>query len=268
VVSESDPLKLSSNIKDWGLRYSPYGAWSVQVENKLSELRLDTVTAVRFEFHLDFFSKSGHGSSVFFNETGCRGELKGSACTMDAAAGPGRSPSPPPPLSPPPSPPPSPSGCDSCSTFPQFNTCIGLVTKSCCDEPSEKCVNGQPATCNSGCGRVLKPMISKCKQVLAKPYMLTTKAALEKAASKCPASFKPCTNFGQMDSYSKAVNSACCSKPGSCTGGIPKACTGHCAGALVPMSSACTPFLKSKPYFGATLKSLQAAVKSCTGGGH
>jgi hypothetical protein len=163
-VSESDPLKLSSNIKDWGLRYSPYGVWNVQVENPLSELRLSDVTALRFEFHLDWLSRprQSGGRSVFFNTTGCTGELKERACTDQSTAGPA--------TPPPPAPaPPTTAKCASCSTVGEFSQCSAVVSKECCDEPAEKCVNGQPQTCNTGCAAVLRPMVAAC----TKGYLAT-----------------------------------------------------------------------------------------------
>lgn len=249
------------------INLSPYGTWELTVrELELQRQFLQSVTTLRFVFHLAGLPISNpkyHGARYAFDNQKLHPRPSQTVCHPEPPQSPPPPPSPPPPL------PPSPSGCDSCSTFPQFNKCVNFVSKSCCDGPSEKCVNSLPTTCNIGCGRVLHPMLTTCKQLLAKSYMTPTKTALEKTAAKCPASSKPCTNIAQMDAYAKAVKLACCSKAGSCTsGGVPKVCNGHCAGALVPMSRACTPFLKSKSYFGPTLKSLQTATKSCVGGGH
>jgi hypothetical protein len=155
-VSESDPLKLSSNIKDWGLRYSPYGVWNVQVENPLSELRLSDVTALRFEFHLDWLSRphQSGGRSVFFNTTGCTGELKERACTDKSTAGPA--------APPPPPPPPTTTKCTSCTSTPEFSLCSATVSKMCCEETGDNCVHGQPQTCDDDCAVALRPMVAAC----------------------------------------------------------------------------------------------------------
>eukprot|EP01043_Picozoa_sp_COSAG02_P011290 COSAG02_NODE_414_length_22826_cov_9.001364_8_plen_441_part_00 len=42
------------------------------------------------------------------------------------------------------------------------------VTNECCDEPTEDCSSGQPATCNAGCAAVLVPYYQDCQEVLAK----------------------------------------------------------------------------------------------------
>jgi hypothetical protein len=36
------------------------------------------------------------------------------------------------------------------------------VTAECCDEPSESCANGMPATCNAGCAAVFVPFFEEC----------------------------------------------------------------------------------------------------------
>ena len=41
------------------------------------------------------------------------------------------------------------------------------VTTECCDEDSEDCSSGAPATCNSGCAAVLRPYVQECTATLA-----------------------------------------------------------------------------------------------------
>ena len=41
-----------------------------------------------------------------------------------------------------------------------------VVNHECCDEPSEDCSSGRPATCNLGCARVLLPFFSDCAGAL------------------------------------------------------------------------------------------------------
>ena len=40
------------------------------------------------------------------------------------------------------------------------------VARTCCDEPTEDCSSGQPASCNAGCAAVLVPYYLDCRQAL------------------------------------------------------------------------------------------------------
>ena len=40
------------------------------------------------------------------------------------------------------------------------------VTTVCCDEATEDCSSGYPASCNEGCAEILLPFISDCRPVL------------------------------------------------------------------------------------------------------
>ena len=40
------------------------------------------------------------------------------------------------------------------------------VTTECCDEVTEDCSSGYPASCNEGCAEILLPFISDCRPVL------------------------------------------------------------------------------------------------------
>ena len=42
----------------------------------------------------------------------------------------------------------------------------GDIDRECCDEPSEDCSSGIPATCNAGCAAVVLPFFSDCSDVL------------------------------------------------------------------------------------------------------
>lgn len=42
------------------------------------------------------------------------------------------------------------------------------VNNECCDEPSEDCSSGRPATCNVGCARVVLPFFDDCSEALGK----------------------------------------------------------------------------------------------------
>ena len=42
------------------------------------------------------------------------------------------------------------------------------LNDECCDEPSEDCSSGRPATCNLGCARVLLPFFEDCAGALGR----------------------------------------------------------------------------------------------------
>jgi hypothetical protein len=42
----------------------------------------------------------------------------------------------------------------------------GALNDECCDEPSEDCSSGRPATCNLGCAHVLLPFFEDCADAL------------------------------------------------------------------------------------------------------
>jgi hypothetical protein len=74
----------------------------------------------------------------------------------------------------------------SCANFVEFNSAIGLVNAECCDEPSEDCSSGYPATCNSGCATVLLRMQNECGEFLSDTAaMKPVKAAIDVAAATC-----------------------------------------------------------------------------------
>ena len=45
-----------------------------------------------------------------------------------------------------------------CSTMDEFQARMDEVSAECCDEPTEDCSSGFPASCNAGCASVLLPM--------------------------------------------------------------------------------------------------------------
>ena len=57
---------------------------------------------------------------------------------------------------------------------PDYDVCTNLeqrteaVNGECCDEPTEDCSSGRPATCNLGCARVLLPYFDDCSAALGK----------------------------------------------------------------------------------------------------
>jgi hypothetical protein len=71
-------------------------------------------------------------------------------------------PPPPPPASQPPPPPLD--GIGSC----ELAARTASINAECCDEPSEDCSTGQPASCNVGCASVLIPFFADCSEALGK----------------------------------------------------------------------------------------------------
>ena len=70
------------------------------------------------------------------------------------------------------------------------------VNAECCDQKSEDCSSGEPATCNAGCEAVLVPALQKCQaDFFALPEMAMAmapaKQALKHAAAKCPQEPEP-----------------------------------------------------------------------------
>lgn len=57
------------------------------------------------------------------------------------------------------------------------------VHAECCDEPTEDCSSGQPASCNAGCAAVLLPYYQDCRAVLADDAQIL--AAVESAVQTC-----------------------------------------------------------------------------------
>ena len=57
------------------------------------------------------------------------------------------------------------------------------VTAECCDEPTEDCSSGQPATCNLGCAAVLVPYYQDCQGALQGDAEIL--AAVQSAVQQC-----------------------------------------------------------------------------------
>ena len=160
-----------------------------------------------------------------------------------------------------------------CRTSDEFAARAAEVTAECCDEPTEICNDGYPATCNAGCAAVLLPIRSSCEVgfLSTGPFQAVTDV-LDQAAAICsPPPPPPCDIFDDLQTYSLATDTACC-PDAVCPGdGLPTVCTpGACADALTTMKEACHDFLVSQ---GGILKpvknKLDASVASCSaGGGH
>ena len=60
------------------------------------------------------------------------------------------------------------------------------VAHECCDEPTEDCSSGEPASCNPGCAAVLVPYYLDCREALrAEPGDGEVLAAVQRAVQQC-----------------------------------------------------------------------------------
>jgi hypothetical protein len=185
-LSNSDARLQGGNMQDVYVRYSPYGTWKLTVPDHAS-LQLDAVTEVRFEFNLQYKPGSFGGHSIFFDgDVGCLSELGAAACAADGAVVPAPTPPSPPSHSN------TGTGGDDpivCTDYNDLNTLLTPVNSECCDEPSEDCSSGYPATCNAGCAALLLPLQAACAGFLAtSPVLAPVKAAIDAVAATCPSS--------------------------------------------------------------------------------
>ena len=253
-MSTSDPRVQSGNMQDIYIRYSPYGSWKLRVDN-VANLRLDAVTAIRFQFTLQGQPGRFGGTSVYFND-GNVGELGAATCGSSQHP----SPPPPPPAARPP-PPPATGGPRTCTTYPDFMAYSQDVTAACCDDAVAPCVAGLPTACSVACADVLLPMQASCRDFLG---MIGMQATIDTAAASCPAPLEPCTSYPGFMAYSQTVTAACCDDAASpCVAGLPTACSDACSDVLMPMQLACNDFLGMI----GMQDTINAAAATC-GGGH
>ena len=82
-----------------------------------------------------------------------------------------------------------------CTSLAEFNTINKRLTDECCNERSESCATGVPATCNVGCSAVLLPAVQACVNdkdgVLKQQSMVIIKRAFTSAGSKCQGRIMP-----------------------------------------------------------------------------
>ena len=123
---------------------------------------------------------------MFFDEgMECQGELGPVACVADGTAV--LPTSPPPPTKPGRTPSPSPGSAVLCSSLDEMNAALAPVNVECCDEPTEDCSSGYPATCNAGCAALLLPVQAACDDFLAASGLKPIKNLIDAAAATCPA---------------------------------------------------------------------------------
>ena len=131
-----------------------------------------------------------------------------------------------------------------CTSLAEFTAINARVTKVCCDQPTESCRTGVPATCNAGCAAVLVPAKQACtspKGFLTLPSMAVVKRAFTTAAAKCAPVLSACTSLAEFTAINARVTKVCCDQPTeSCRTGVPATCNAGCAAVLVPAKQACT----------------------------
>jgi hypothetical protein len=66
-----------------------------------------------------------------------------------------------------------------------FNARMTALAAECCDEPSEDCSSGTPATCNAGCAALMLPFRDDCLQQLAQQSGRKAANDLRTAAGTC-----------------------------------------------------------------------------------
>ena len=143
--------------------------------------------------------------------------------------------------------------CPSCSSEAELSACTTAVNDECCNELSEDCSSGEPATCNAGCARVLLPVQARCDEWLAADQSglgAFVKPLLDAAAANCqappppPTSCGGYTEFNELIGGSSALYSACCSDSSACTDGMPSgSCSDACAAQVSTVHGACADFL-------------------------
>lgn len=150
------------------------------------------------------------------------------------------------------------------------------MTEECCNEESEDCSSGFPATCNEQCAALLLPMQAACEDFLgASPLTLGIKSGLDAAVATCPApapppappsiELGPCDNFGDLQTLVGPVNEVCCDEPSDdCSSGVPSTCDSDCGAVLLPFREACADFLSVPMNLG--MKAIiDAAANTCHG---
>jgi hypothetical protein len=233
------------------IQYPPYCTWSLQVQQHAA-FDLKSVTAVRFEFTL--FARVGTfgGTPVFFVDSDgtrqtARPPLGAQACTAQA----------------------KPDPCPACINGATFATCMKTVNAKCCDEKSEDCSSGEPATCNAGCAAVLVPANRKCQAgFFSLPGMAVAMAhakhALSQAAAKCKSTVsQPCHTLHDYTTLVQDMSKACCTDSKNCQGGAPTRCDVKCASSLHALVTACKSYMQSAPSYYGTCVCMWCCLYAC-----
>lgn len=148
--------------------------------------------------------------------------------------------------------------CNSCSNAEELQICSDAINGECCDEPTEDCSSGEPASCNAGCKAVLVPIQAMCEEYLnSVEYLAPVRAALSSAASKCPR-FSPipaggCVEMAQYLDLLPEMSKTCCGDQldplaeNNCMAGYPfYSCSADCADQISRLNVGCAEFLQSE----------------------
>eukprot|EP01047_Picozoa_sp_COSAG01_P001408 COSAG01_NODE_32_length_35644_cov_22.273738_12_plen_1613_part_00 len=147
----------------------------------------------------------------------------------------------------------TPDPCPTCINGATFATCMKTVNAVCCDEKSEDCSSGEPATCNAGCAAVLVPANRKCQTgFFSLPGMAMAMAhekhVLSQAAAKCNSTVsQPCHTLHEYTTLVQDMSKVCCTDSRNCQGGAPTRCDAQCALSLHALVTACKSYMQSAP---------------------
>ena len=242
------------------MKYSPYGVWDVQVDDR--SLDFSAATGIRFAFKLATSTSLAtytSGPRYIFRVGQTESEI---AANNQCGGGSALASRPPPP--------PTPAGSHSpCANVAELTAYTQTVNSACC-VGKKSCVNGFTSSCSQACAVVLLPMQSACASFLSQggTAFASLNTLIDTAAASCPQSPNDCTTVDECNAYAARVTAECCDEPTeSCASGIPKTCNAGCAAVLLPMQASCSDFLSGLIY--RQLKStIDAAAASCPGGGH
>lgn len=146
-------------------------------------------------------------------------------------------------------------GCAICTNSATFVRCMEAVNAKCCDEKSEDCSSGEPATCNADCAAVLVPTLQKCQaDFFALPEMAMAmapaKQALKHAAAKCPTvKLSSCRSLHEYSTLLNDMVKDCCASATNCESGAPKHCSARCVKGLRRLIASCKSFMESAPSY-------------------
>jgi hypothetical protein len=94
-----------------------------------------------------------------------------------------------------PEPEPEPTGSagPACTSNAELDAALETVNGECCDEPTEDCSGGYPATCNTGCAAVLRPLQAACAAFLMAggKALAPVMHLIDAAVATCPAQCEP-----------------------------------------------------------------------------
>ena len=80
-----------------------------------------------------------------------------------------------------------------CTSNAELDAALEAVNAECCDEPTEDCSSGYPATCNADCAAVLRPLQAACAAFLTSggKALAPVMHLIDAAVATCPAQCEP-----------------------------------------------------------------------------